>query len=260
MSEHEQPGRSGDEEAVYDALFTEPEAIAPEGRPEGGAGELAVAAEGPSSDETPETVAGVAPDPDEVVALREALAAAQQEAEDLRGRLLRKAADLDNARKRHVREREELQRYGSESALREVVSVLDDLERALGHARESGEGGALADGVEMVVRKFQQVLERVGCRGFVSEGEPFDPNRHDALQQIEDASVPTGTVAREFQRGYFLHDRLLRPAMVVVARGGPPREEAEASPSGAPEERVGDEAVSDDGHEALASEGPTGED
>lgn len=256
MSEHDQPERTGDEEALHDALFTEPEVSEP-----GALAEVtpASSSDGPAAaggEAVPEEPEGV----DEAAALREELAAARGEAEDLRGRLLRKAADLENARKRHTRERDELRRFGAEGALREVVSVLDDLERALGHAREGGEEGALADGVEMVVRKFQQVLERVGCRGFVSEGEPFDPNRHDALQQVEDPSVPSGTVVREFQRGYWLHDRLLRPAMVVVARGGPPREEAAPSPEAEAVDGGEHGAVGAEAHEPLASEEPTGED
>lgn len=155
-------------------------------------------------------------------ALQEELDGLRKETADLRERLVRKAADLENARKRHAREREEQRKFAAESLLREMVPVLDDLQRAMDHAREGSEGasGALFDGVEMVERKFRQTLERLGCIGFDSVGERFDPNRHEALQQVEDTSVPNNTVLREFQKGYVLHDRLLRPALVVVSTGG----------------------------------------
>lgn len=208
MSEHD--GREpGGEDDVYDALFVDPEGDG------GGADDQSR----PTRELSPVDATGE--EGAETAALQAALEEARREAADFRDRYVRKAADLENARKRHLREREEVVRFGAEGVLREVVSVLDDLERALAHAREGGEDGALAEGVDMVVRKFQQVLERVNCRGFESVGERFDPNRHEALQQVEDASVPHNTVLKEFQRGYLLHDRLLRPAMVVVAQGGP---------------------------------------
>lgn len=154
--------------------------------------------------------------------LQQQLAALRDELAQTKERLVRKAADLENARKRHAREREEQRKFAAESLLREMVPVLDDLQRAMAHAQDSAENasGALMDGVEMVERKFRQTLERLGCVGFESVGERFDPNRHEALQQVEDATVPSNTILREFQKGYLLHERLLRPALVVVSTGG----------------------------------------
>ncbi|TVR02544.1 MAG: nucleotide exchange factor GrpE [Deltaproteobacteria bacterium] len=248
----EENGQPSGEEDVYDALFTEPE---PE---QSGIAEVGtdpserVTAKLESVSGEPSDGAGPGAPADEVTELRLALEAAKAEAAEARERLLRKAADLENARKRHARDREETLKYGAEGVLREVVTALDDLERALVHAKGAGQDGALVEGVDMVVRKFQQAISRVGCVGFESVGHPFDPNRHDAIQQVEDASVPNNTVVREFQRGYFLHERLLRPAMVVVARGGG---------DGPPAEKVDDagaDGMSDD--EDLASGASGGDD
>lgn len=169
--------------------------------------------------------------------LREELAVAQE-------RLLRKAADLENARRRHQREKDELTRYASESVLKDIVPVLDDLERAVAHLEQAGAEASLRDGVTMVARKFAQVLDRRGVKAIDALGAVFDPQFHEAIQQRADETVPHNTVVQEFQRGYLLHDRLLRPALVVVAQGGPPAELADSgdaeldAPSGSEHDEV----------------------
>ncbi len=161
--------------------------------------------------------------------LEQALAQAREELVTANDRLVRKAADLENARRRHQRERDEMTKYAAESVLKEIVPVLDDLERAVEHLTANYEGDAsVVQGAEMVARKFKQVLERRGVVAVEGVGKPFDPQFHEAIQQREDTSVPNNTVVQEFQRGYLLHDRLLRPALVVVAQGGPPQPEPAA--------------------------------
>jgi molecular chaperone GrpE len=162
-------------------------------------------------------------EPSTIDANEEKLRAVEQERDEMRDRYLRKAADFENARRRYHKEKDDLQKYAAEKVLREMVSVLDDLERASAAARtgaESGEAAGLVEGVDMVLRKFTSTLERFGVTGYVSEGQPFDPNLHEAIQRIDDATVPHNMVVREFQRGYRIADRLLRPAMVIVAQGG----------------------------------------
>ena len=159
-----------------------------------------------------------------VAELTAAVEAARAEALDFKDRYLRKAADFENAKKRFQKERDDLRQYAAEGVFKEMVAVLDDLHRAVKHFPSEAELGAdltnLVQGVRLVHRKFTQSLEKLGVTPVDSEGTHFDPTLHEALQQIEDPSVPEGTVVREFQRAYKLHDRLLRPAFVVVSRGG----------------------------------------
>lgn len=163
----------------------------------------------------------------ELARLRAEVETLRAERGELNDRYLRKAADLENQRRRHQREADELRRYGGESVLKEIITVLDDMDRAMEHVpAEASEGptAALVGGIQMVHRKFVQVLERLGVKQFSAVGRSFDPNLHEAIQRVDDSSVPNDTVIREFQRGYVLHDRLLRPALVVVAQGGSQRD------------------------------------
>jgi molecular chaperone GrpE len=136
---------------------------------------------------------------------------------DTHERYLRAAADLDNYRKRAAREREETERFGITVLLKEMLPVMDNLDRALEHASESEKHSALAEGVASTRRLFEDVLAKFGVKPFSAKGEAFDPNRHEAMQQIETDEVAPGMVAQELLRGYYLHDRLIRPALVVVA-------------------------------------------
>ncbi len=140
----------------------------------------------------------------------------QQERDEYEERMLRAAADLENFRKRAKREKDELKKYGAKPLLEDLIQNIDNLERALEHADSSNEQNII-EGVEMVLRQLHTNLEKHGIEQFDSEGEQFDPEQHEAIQQVETTDRESGTIVEEFQKGYFLHDRLLRPAMVSVA-------------------------------------------
>ncbi len=141
----------------------------------------------------------------------------KREAEDWRQRAYRAAADLENFRKRVLKEKEELRKYAIEGVLKDLIPVADNMERALGHAGSSG--GALADGVSMILRQYLAALERYGAKPFDPKGQHFDPQFHEAMSQLPREGAEPGTVIEVFQRGWMLHDRLVRPAMVVIAAG-----------------------------------------
>jgi molecular chaperone GrpE len=153
---------------------------------------------------------------EELQRLREALEAKTRELEAQQDRHLRAVAEFDNVRKRNAREREEYIRYANESLLRDILPVLDNLDRALQAAR--GEPTtSLATGVELIQRELLRVLEKFGLTAFTSVGQPFDPERHEAVARLPSTDLPDMTVAGETARGYLLHGRVLRPAMVTVA-------------------------------------------
>lgn len=153
----------------------------------------------------------------EIQRLREALQAKTQEAEEHRERYLRGAAEFDNARKRAARERDDYTRYANEALLRELLPVLDNFSRALQAARSEAGAAAVIAGVELIQRELLRVLEKFGVTPFDSVGQPFDPERHEAVARVPAAGQPEGTVVNETARGYLLSGRVLRPAMVTVA-------------------------------------------
>lgn len=132
----------------------------------------------------------------------------------LKEQLLRMAADFENFRKRAAREKTELRRFAAERVLDDFLPVLDNLQRALEHAQADD---PVAEGVRMVAKQFVDTLGQHGVTGFDSIGQVFDPERHEAMSQVPSAEAEPGTVLHEVQKGYMLHDRLLRPAKVVVA-------------------------------------------
>lgn len=136
----------------------------------------------------------------------------------LKEQLLRTAADFENFRKRARRDVEEAERRGTELVLREVLPVIDNLERAALAAVDATELEAVATGVKMVLKQFQDVATRLDLERVKAVGERFDPALHDAVQQQETDEQPPGSIVQEVVPGYRLKDRLLRPAMVVVAR------------------------------------------
>jgi len=135
-------------------------------------------------------------------------------------RYLRERADLENSKKRAAREREEILRYGTEGLVRDLLPVVDNLERALQHAESGGHGGPLAEGVRLVLESLRGVMESHGVTQIQALGEPFDPARHEAMEQIESDAHDANTVVREHQRGYTLHDRLVRASLVGVSKPG----------------------------------------
>ncbi|OIP96927.1 MAG: nucleotide exchange factor GrpE [Syntrophobacteraceae bacterium CG2_30_61_12] len=151
-----------------------------------------------------------------------------EELSELQDKLLRFAAEMENTRKRLERERREGVSYANESLIRAVLPVLDNLQRALLHGTDEVDVKALVEGVQMTAKSFSEVLEKFGCKPFASLGQPFDPNFHEAMLHQESDQQPDNTVLQEFQQGYLLHDRLLRPAMVIVAKAASRPEPAPA--------------------------------
>jgi molecular chaperone GrpE len=142
-------------------------------------------------------------------------------------KLLRAVADLDNFKKRAAKEKEEVQKFGVERLLKDFLPVADNLDRAIEHAAAGSETDGLLEGVRMVRKLLEDTLGKHGVKGFSAVGQPFDPRLHEAIQQQETAEVPEHTVVAELVRGYTLNDRLVRPALVVVAKppSAPPAEE-----------------------------------
>ncbi len=160
---------------------------------------------------------------------------------------LRAAADLENYRKRAAKERDEIQRYGNERLVKDVLPVLDSLDRALAAAPPDD---PLRSGVEMTRRLLEDALGRFGVKGFSAKGQAFDPRLHEALMSVATPDGVPGRVVEEQQRGFFLHERLIRPAAVVVS-AAPPKPAAADALVGAAE---GPSAVVE--APAPASEGP----
>ena len=137
---------------------------------------------------------------------------------EAREQVLRTAADAENFKKRVQREKEEQTRYANESLMRELLTVIDNLERALEHSGAGSSQGGLVEGLNMTLKGFLDTLNRFGCTQVEATGKPFDPNFHEAVSQEESADHEPNTVVRELQKGYMLKERLLRPAMVTVSK------------------------------------------
>lgn len=157
-------------------------------------------------------------DASEPVGIADELAAAQEEARSKQELYLRALAEMDNLRKRTQREKEDIAKYGNENILREILPVIDNLERAIDHAAGQNEGAGLLEGVEMTLSQFRSVIQKFGVEPLASQGELFDPAHHQAMGQLETDEVPANHVVKELQKGYLLNNRLLRPAMVMVAK------------------------------------------
>jgi molecular chaperone GrpE len=139
-----------------------------------------------------------------------------REKEECYDRLLRTQADFDNYRKRIQKEQANLLRYGSENALREILPVVDNLELAVGSARAHGQKDSHIEGLELILAQMRDALDRLGVKPIESIGEPFDPNKHDALIRVYAPDAPEGVVVDEIRKGYYLYDKVLRPAQVTV--------------------------------------------
>lgn len=183
------------------------------------ADDAAAAAEIPVEVEAPEK-----PAEDPTAELKEKLAAAEKAAQDNKDRWLRAAADLENTRKRTKREIDDAKFDAKNKVLKEMLPVVDNLERAIEHAGGGGEKNPIIEGVQLVVRQFQTAFERLEVTQVDAMGQPFDPNLHEAISQQESDQAP-GTIVQVLQRGYRAGERLLRPALVVVAK-------AKAAPEG----------------------------
>ena len=165
-------------------------------------------------------------------------------------RALRATADLENYKKRAQKEKEEVQKFGSERLLKDFLPVLDNLDRALEAAAKSADFESFRTGVEMTRKLFDGAFGKHGVKGFSAAGQPFDPRLHEAMQQVESATVPAGHVVYEAVRGYTLNERLMRPALVVVARA--PEATSAATQDGAP--TGGDTATKQNGTTPTGSQ------
>lgn len=178
-------------------------------------------------------------EPESVEELQQALAAKTEEVKALQDKYLRLAAEFDNYKRLSQREQRDYVRFANESLLKEVLPIIDNLERAIRASTENQGREGLIQGVELILKQFMETLAKFGVRPVPSVGKTFDPSRHQAVARVESNSVPTGSVVEELQRGYYLHDRILRAAMVTVAAGKntdqePASEGPQEAPSGAP--------------------------
>ncbi|MBL8601543.1 MAG: nucleotide exchange factor GrpE [Myxococcales bacterium] len=182
----------------------------------------------PNEANTPETEASAANEaaPAAAPAEPDLLALLTEERNALRDQLLRSRADFDNFRKRARRDEDDAKKRAKEDVLRELLPVFDNLERAANFSKSSTDAKAIGEGVVMVLRLFEDTLTRVGGSRLKSVGQVFDPNVHEAIQQVEHDEYPAGVVVQEFVPGYQFADRLLRAAQVVVSKGKPVATEA----------------------------------
>ncbi len=177
----------------------------------------------------------------EQVKVAELVETLSRENADHKDRLLRTLAEMENLRKRTDREVADMRQYGIASFARDVLAVADNMERALealdAELRETANPGvkALLDGVELTERELLKVLDKHGVKKFEpKKGDKFDPNLHQAMYELPDPSQPAGTVAQVVQPGYMIGERMLRPALVGVAKGGPKPAPANDNPDAAP--------------------------
>jgi molecular chaperone GrpE len=177
-------------------------------------------ANGEVSTEGAAQAANVAPDP---------VAEARAEAARMKEQWMRTAADFDNFRKRSRRELEDTRKAGKEDLLKEFLPVFDNLERAVQSAQRATDVKAVAEGLQMVLRQYVDTLARGGITKVPTVGTQFDPTHHEAIQQVETDEHPPGTVVAEVQPGYMQGERLIRAAMVVVAKPKSKSGDSEAS-------------------------------
>jgi len=165
----------------------------------------------PASEDRDEAVAGEVQPP----AATDELSKMKAERDGLYDRLARLQAEFDNFRKRQQKENADFRDYALTSAIRELLPILDSLDRAL---QTQPEGEEFRKGVELIDRQFHDALSKLGVEPIEAKGQAFDPNLHQAIQMVESAQVEENHVVDELQRGYKIKDRLLRPAMVTVSK------------------------------------------
>jgi len=150
--------------------------------------------------------------------LKQKLEESQKESEQLKERILYQQADFENFKKLKAKEKQEALKFGNETLVKELLPVIDNLERAIEHASKTEDSRGIVEGVELTLSGFLKTLEKVGVTRVEAKGKEFDPNVHEAVAQEESKESPAGTVITELQKGYIMYGRLLRPAMVTVAK------------------------------------------
>lgn len=163
----------------------------------------------------------------EVEELKKRLEEKEKEARENLDRLLRTAADLENYKKRAAREKEDWIKFSNEDLIKSILPFIDNLERAGDHADKVTDAGVLIEGIKLTLQQILQTLNRFGITPFESVGKPFDPARHEAMLVVETDQHEPDQVVEEFQRGYLLNERLLRPATVSVSKS--PAKEAQVT-------------------------------
>ena len=155
---------------------------------------------------------------DQLKEIQAELETEKQEAKETYDRFLRVSAEFENYKKRSAREMDDLRKYSNQSLILEMLAVVDNLERALSSSNGSSSNDkCMADGVNLTLKEILKVFKKFNVKPIESIGQPFDPNFHQAMMQEETDDYPENTVITELQKGYMIHDRLLRPSMVVVA-------------------------------------------
>jgi molecular chaperone GrpE len=149
----------------------------------------------------------------------------EKEVETNYDRFIRVTADFENYKKRTAREISDLRKFANENILKDMLSAVDNLERAIeSGSKQDSEKQTLLEGVEITLKDLFRIFEKYGVKDFKSEGEPFNPVFHQAMMQEQTNDYPDNTVLNELQKGYTIHERLLRPAMVVVAKNAPDKQ------------------------------------
>ena len=143
-----------------------------------------------------------------------------KEAAEWHDKLLRLGAEFENYKKRVQKEKSDLIKFGNESLLKAVLPILDNLERAIDHGKKMNENGPLLQGVEITLRHLLNILERFGVKPVAAIGESFDPEKHEAVSLAESDQEPNRVIS-ELEKGYLFHERLLRPAKVLVSKARP---------------------------------------
>ncbi len=154
----------------------------------------------------------------------------EKEKQEIHDRLLRTMAEFDNYKKRVTREKENLITYGTEKFAGELLPVIDNIDRALEQARNTEEAAPIIEGIRMILKQFLDVLEKFHIKPFNSVGELFDPEKHEAMAQQPHDEYDENTVITECQKGYFLRDKLLRPARVIVSTTSTQQEDSPSEP------------------------------
>ena len=243
-------------EAPEDIPEAEAETPAPEDAPE------EIAEDGGKTDESPPESKEREPEegpPEEEKPEQEDPEAPEAQIVVLNDKLLRALAEAENVRRRAQRDREDTSKYAIANFAREMLSVSDNLKRAMDSVdAETREKDPAVEqimvGLEMTAREINNIFERSGIRTIEALGQKFDHNRHEAMFEVDDASKPAGTVVQEVETGFMLHDRLLRPAKVGVSKGGP-KENGETENASSDSPATPDDAAAKEGQAAYEDKG-----
>ncbi len=156
--------------------------------------------------------------PETNISLEEELVKAKAKVEEQNDQFLRLQAEYDNYRKRTMKEKTELIKYATEGLVGELLPILDNFDRAISAAKVTSDFASFSQGVEMILRQIQTALGNEGLKAIEAEGQPFDPNIHEAVLRVESDEHPENTVLEELQKGYYLKEKVLRPSMVKVSK------------------------------------------